>query len=155
MTLLPGTWDRRGAGTNGLPVGAAAGAGLIVPAAFATGAYFLVVVVYAKVIGRLRLSGRRYHVLHVTYVDGTGSLREILQSCTGLGFQILGFTTGVPEHGGSSVMDRVLNGATAPTSANLVEVELEIEGLGSRHVLLDALSGLPTIKAVSFDDENE
>ncbi|PYH02166.1 hypothetical protein CVV67_01615 [Arthrobacter stackebrandtii] len=104
---------------------------------------------------RVRLSGRRFHVLHVTYRHGAGSLREILQGCTGLGFQILGFTTGAPEHGGSGVMDRVLNAGTAQTSGNLVEVELEIEGRGSRHVLLDALSGRPAVQAASFGGENE
>ena len=136
-------------------VGAAAGAGLVLPAAFATGAYFLVVVAYAKVIERLRLSGRRFHVLHVTYEDGTGSLREILQSCTSLGFQILGFTTSAADHGTSGVLDRVLNDEAVAADPKHVEVELEIEGLGTRHALLDALSALPTIKAVSFDDENE
>ncbi len=136
-------------------VGSAAGAGLILPAAFATGAYFLVVVVYAKVIDRLRLSGRRYHVLQVTYVDGTGSLREILQSCTALGFQILGFTTRPLEHGNSGVLGKIINDEPGLPDPKLVEVELEIEGLGTRHGLLDALSALPTIKAISFDDENE
>ncbi|MGO2540807.1 MAG: MgtC/SapB family protein [Specibacter sp.] len=136
-------------------VGSAAGAGLILPAAFATGAYFLVVVVYAKVINRLRLSGRRYHVLQVSYVDGTGSLREILQACTSLGFQILGFTTRSLDHGSGGVLGRLANDEADAGDPNLVEVELEIEGLGSRHGLLEALSSLPTIKAISFDDENE
>ncbi|UIK88772.1 MgtC/SapB family protein [Arthrobacter polaris] len=136
-------------------VGSAAGAGLVLPAAFATGAYFLVVVVFTKVINRLRLSGRRYHSMQVTYLDGTGALREILQTCTGLGFQILGFSTRALEQGNSGVMDRVRNDEPVPVEPKYVEVELEVEGLGSRHDLLHALSVLTTIKAISFDDENE
>ncbi|MDJ0311809.1 MgtC/SapB family protein [Arthrobacter sp. H35-D1] len=136
-------------------VGSAAGAGLLLPAAFTTGAYFLVVVVYAKVIARLRVSGRRYHALQVTYVDGTGALREILQSCTNLGFQIQGFTTRPMEHLGSGVLGRALNEESVPNGPDLVEVELEIEGLAPRGTLLQELSALPAIKAISFDDENE
>lgn len=136
-------------------VGSAAGAGLVVPAAFATGAYFLVVVVYAKVIARLRVSGRRYHALQVTYVDGTGALREILQHCTSLGFQVQGFTTRPLEHSGSGILGRVLNEETDASGTDLIEVELEIEGLAPRGALLQELSALPGIKAISFDDENE
>lgn len=136
-------------------VGSAAGAGLVLPAAFATGAYFLVVVVYAKVIARLRVSGRRYHALQVTYEDGTGALREILQRCTSLGFQIQGFTTSPLEHRDSGLLGRGLKDHAEANGANLIEVELEIEGLAPRSTLLAELSALPTVKAISLDDENE
>ncbi|WP_207345421.1 MgtC/SapB family protein [Arthrobacter sp. E3] len=136
-------------------VGSAAGAGLVLPAAFVTGAYFLVVVVYARIIARLRMSGRRYHALQVTYEDGTGALREILQRCTSLGFQIQGFSTQPLDHSGNGVLGRGVNEESSPNGANLVEVELEIEGLAPRGTLLQELSALATIKAISFDDENE
>lgn len=135
-------------------VGAAAGAGLVLYAAFVTAAYFLIVLAYSKVLERGRLFGRRYHVLQVQYVDGTGALREILQTCTRQGFQILGFNTRpVPEGGGT--MGRLFNTESLPDSARLVEVELEIEGLGPKDGLLSELARLATIAAVTFDDEIE
>ncbi|NVM93503.1 MgtC/SapB family protein [Arthrobacter wenxiniae] len=135
-------------------VGAAAGAGLVLYAAFVTAAYFLIVLAYSKVLERGRLFGRRYHVLQVQYVDGTGALREILQTCTRQGFQILGFNTRpVPEGGGT--MGRLFNTESLPESARLVEVELEIEGLGPKDGLLSELARLATIAAVTFDDEIE
>lgn len=135
-------------------VGAAAGAGLVLYAAFVTAAYFLIVLAYSKVLERGRLFGRRYHVLQVQYVDGTGALREILQTCTQQGFQILGFNTRpVPEGGGT--MGRLFNTESLPESARLVEVELEIEGLGPKDGLLSELARLATIAAVTFDDEIE
>ncbi|WP_287932233.1 MgtC/SapB family protein [Arthrobacter sp.] len=135
-------------------VGAAAGAGLVLYAAFVTGAYFLIVLAYSKVLERGRLFGRRYHVLQVQYVDGTGALREILQACTQQGFQILGFNTRpAPEGGGA--LGRLFNAESLPESARLVEVELEIEGLGAKTGLLSELARMPTIAAVTFDDEIE
>jgi len=135
-------------------VGAAAGAGLVLYAAFVTAAYFLIVLAYSKVLERGRPFGRRYHVLQVQYVDGTGALREILQTCTRQGFQILGFNTRpVPEGGGT--MGRLFNTESLPESARLVEVELEIEGLGPKDGLLSELARLATIAAVTFDDEIE
>jgi putative Mg2+ transporter-C (MgtC) family protein len=135
-------------------VGAAAGAGLVLYAAFVTGAYFLIVLAYSKVLERGRLFGRRYHVLQVQYVDGTGALREILQACTQQGFQILGFNTRpAPEGGGA--LGRLFNAESLPESARLVEVELEIEGLGAKTSLLSELARMPTIAAVTFDDEIE
>lgn len=138
-------------------VGAAAGAGLVLQAAFTTAAYFLVVLVYAKIIARLRLFTRRNHVLRVSYVDGTGSLREVLLSCTRLGFQIQGFTTRrADEVGAPGVLERMLGDEPATDGAGgQVEVELEIEGMADIGVLLAELAKLPTITAVSFDDENE
>ncbi|WP_113716146.1 MgtC/SapB family protein [Arthrobacter dokdonensis] len=135
-------------------VGAAAGAGLVLYAAFVTGAYFLIVLAYSKVLERGRLFGRRYHVLQVQYVDGTGALREILQACTQQGFQILGFNTRpAPDDGGA--LGRLFNAESLSESARLVEVELEIEGLGAKTGLLSELARMPTIAAVTFDDEIE
>ncbi|MCQ9165147.1 MULTISPECIES: MgtC/SapB family protein [unclassified Arthrobacter] len=136
-------------------VGAAAGAGLVLYAAFTTAAYFLIVLAYSKVLERGRLFGRRYHVLQVQYVDGTGALREILQACTQQGFQILGFNTRSVPEGGESTVGRLLNTEALPESVRLVEVELEIEGLGEKGGLLSELARLPTIAAVTFDDEIE
>lgn len=135
-------------------VGAAAGAGLVLYAAFVTGAYFLIVLAYSKVLERGRLFGRRYHVLQVQYVDGTGALREILQACTQQGFQILGFNTR-PAPDGGGALGRLFNAESLPESARLVEVELEIEGLGAKTSLLSELARMPTIAAVTFDDEIE
>ncbi|RAN72796.1 magnesium transporter MgtC [Bacillus sp. SRB_336] len=135
-------------------VGAAAGAGLVLYAAFVTGAYFLIVLAYSKVLEHGRLFGRRYHVLQVQYVDGTGALREILQACTQQGFQILGFNTR-PAPDGGGALGRLFNAESLPESARLVEVELEIEGLGTKTGLLSELARMPTIAAVTFDDEIE
>lgn len=138
-------------------VGAAAGAGLVWLAVFATAAYFVVVIVYSKVIDRLRFFARRNHVLRATYIDGTGSLREILLTCTQLGFQIQGFTTRRADDAAQGgVLNRLLGDETAVDGAgNLVEVELEIEGMAAKDLLLGELAKMATITAVSFDDENE
>ena len=126
-------------------------------AVFATVAYFVVVIIYSKFIDGLRFFARRNHVLRVTYIDGTGSLRDVLLSCTRLGFQIQGFTTRrADEAAQGGVLNRLLGDESpADGSGSLVEVELEIEGPAAKDVLLGELAKMATITAVSFDDENE
>lgn len=78
-------------------VGTAAGAGLVVPAVFVTLAHFLVVFLYPFIVQRTRLGRLNEHTIQVRYLDGTGTLRRIMLSCTELGFAIQGFTTGHGE----------------------------------------------------------
>lgn len=94
-------------------------------------------------------------MLHVTYADGTGCQREVLQSCTALGFQILGSTTEAAEHGKGGVTARIRNDQAVAGDPKHVEVELESRSLREARTLKAALSALPGGNAVFFDDENE
>ncbi|MHB1593365.1 MAG: MgtC/SapB family protein [Streptosporangiaceae bacterium] len=68
-------------------VGAAAGAGLVVLAITATGAYLVVTLAFPQVIRRLSRK-RPGMSLRVSYPDGRGILRQVLQAVTDLGFTV-------------------------------------------------------------------
>ncbi len=138
-------------------VGTAAGAGLIIPAAFVTLAHFAVAYLYPWISRTTSLGSSRVHNVKVRYLDGTGTLRVILLGFTHQGFQIQGFTTqqgGGPEHGG--VVGRLLE---VPDPEALkdreVEVELEVEGLGSVPELVSHISELRNVRGVWVEDETE
>lgn len=77
-------------------IGAAAGAGLAVLAAVSTAAYF-VAILGLPPLGHAvtRWTGAR-PVLHVTYHDGRGILRQILAAVTASGFLVVGLETPEP-----------------------------------------------------------
>ncbi len=69
-------------------VGMAAGAGLPVLAAATTGGYLLIIYGLGPLVRRLPGSTHRSQELHLTYVDGRGLLRSILERCTSAGFVV-------------------------------------------------------------------
>lgn len=67
-------------------IGAAAGASLYLVAVATTGMYFLVVLGFAPLANKLPRTRFAFSVLRVTYEDGRGLLRTIVQICTAKGY---------------------------------------------------------------------
>lgn len=129
-------------------VGAAAGAGLPVLAAITTGLYF--VVMYA--LRPLQLLVHRWHPdvhgLRVTYVDGRGLLRQIIDVATSGGFAIEDLTTShtATVQVGSG---RGREETEEPSAGGrLVTVALVLSGRGGLPALNAALSELDGVVAV-------
>lgn len=137
-------------------VGSAAGAGLVVPAAFVTACHFLISYLYPVIVRKTRMGRSQQSTLRVRYVDGTGALRSILQTCTEYGVAVHGFATrgARSEHGG--LLGRLAEGldpATLPKTQ--VEVELDIEGGGPLPDLVARLSELTDVVSVHLEDSAE
>ncbi len=135
-------------------VGMSAGAGLVIPAVFVTLTYLVVVYGFPWIAARTSLGNSTVHDIKVRYLDGTGTLRQILLGFTLKGFQIQGFNqqTSSDEHGGvvGRLVDRVDSEAL---QSREVEVELEVEGLGSVSDLIRHISDLPNVLAVWVEDD--
>jgi putative Mg2+ transporter-C (MgtC) family protein len=130
-------------------IGAAAGAGLPVLSALATGIYFLVALIFPEVTRRLPRSSTAISVLRVRYPDGRGILRELLQVATSQGFAIDELSTNA-QHG-----------TTAPDGfrelspdGRTVEVTMQVHGRAPVNDLAAALSELENVDAVVADDAN-
>jgi len=135
-------------------VGTAAGAGLVLPAVFVTAAHFVIVYVYPVVTGKLRFGFPSQWLLRVSYVDGVGALRDVLHTCTEQGFRVQGFATMRGSGESKGVMDRLMQGSETAV-ADLVEIELEIEGTMAASDIVARLSQLSTVTEVSVVDEAE
>ncbi|GAB2943614.1 MgtC/SapB family protein [Nonomuraea fastidiosa] len=81
-------------------VGMAAGAGLWLPAIAVTVGHFLVVFAFPPLTGRLPRSKYAQTPLRLTYLDGRGVLRRVLQTCTDKGFVIAELTVDRERGGG-------------------------------------------------------
>jgi putative Mg2+ transporter-C (MgtC) family protein len=123
-------------------VGSAAGAGLPVLAALATGIYLLVALAFPLATRRLPRSATAISVLRVRYPDGQGILRSVLGQATGLGFAI------------DDVATQVLRDENASTARPMVEVTLHVHGRASVNDLAAALSDLDQVDAVVASDVN-
>ena len=132
-------------------IGSAAGGGLPVLAAVATAGYFLV-------IYGLRPLGAWVHrlqpdtvALRVTYLDGRGLLRDVLNAATGHGFVIadvatLQVGTSGTDRGREDQRDRDVQ--TTETAQAAVEVTLVLSGRGDLPRLTNALSEIDGVLAV-------
>jgi putative Mg2+ transporter-C (MgtC) family protein len=69
-------------------VGMACGAGLPLLALAVTGMYFIVMLALSPLAHRLPTSRTAPSNIRVTYEDGRGVLRRVLQACTAQGFQV-------------------------------------------------------------------
>lgn len=69
-------------------VGAASAAGLPVLAVLATGSYFLVAYGIRPLLHRVTRAGGEWTEYRITYADGQGLLRTLVNECTGSGFAI-------------------------------------------------------------------
>ncbi len=123
-------------------VGAAAGAGLVVLAAVTAGGYFLLM--YGiRPLGRL--AGRfRPHVfgIRITYEDGRGLLREIIDAVTGVGLSV--------EELRSRRRDEDEDGGPA-----LVDVTLVLAGAVDLAGLTSRLDEMPGVRGVTTGDALE
>lgn len=135
-------------------VGTASGAGLVIPAVFVTAAHYLVAYAYPWLVRATSLGNRTEHALQASYIDGTGALRSILQTCTKQGFQIQGFTT-QRDSGAGGAMSRLMKVSERQVRADEVGVELEIEGTGDLNELVHHLSELENVTGVTVEDQAE
>lgn len=121
-------------------VGAAAGAGLLVPACTVTATYLVVAYVFPLVAKQLPHSPTKAVLLRISYLDGRGLLRDILRECTGAGFHVAGL--------------RMSGALPAEALPRQVGVLLELSGNGAPDELVPRLSGQEGITEVTLlEDE--
>ena len=120
-------------------IGAAAGAGLPLLAAAATAAYLTVALAVHALSRRLPRSGTAVSLLRVRYLDGHGTLRQVLQVTTACGF---------------AVDELAAASSGADDGQRTVEVMLHVLGSGSVNDLATRLSELPGVRAVTAEDAN-
>ena len=121
-------------------VGMAAGAGMISLAVFLTALHLAALVVFAPIIRRI--PGRdNAKVLRITYEDGRGTLREILETAADRGHSALVLANRTTQRDGTPV----------------VEIDLRFSGRRSAPDLLPTMLELPGVRAASsrIDDSLE
>ncbi|MGT2463629.1 MgtC/SapB family protein [Sinomonas atrocyanea] len=134
-------------------IGSSAGAGLLVPAAATTVAYFVVVLGYPLVLQRTALTAGLEHLVRVRYEDRTGALRRILTACTQLSLAVHGFevrpvagTKGTPLH-------RLASGEEPEEGGPpVVEVELELVGAVAPSRIVQTLAAVEGVYSVATDE---
>ncbi|MFI9270861.1 MgtC/SapB family protein [Kitasatospora sp. NPDC052896] len=137
-------------------VGAAAAAGLPLLACLATAAYFLVGYGLRPLTHLLPQLRSRPAAYRITYLEGSGLLRELLKEVTQGGFVVEKLSTvaaqdsGVPWARGEEPA-----GARRPAVDHTVEVSLAIQGRGDLDGLTARLAGLPGVLACSRTDQGD
>jgi putative Mg2+ transporter-C (MgtC) family protein len=122
-------------------IGSAAGAGLLLLAAIATGAYLLIALVlplFSRFVAQL--SGNARPLVRVNYLDGRGLLRDVLGLITDSGFQVADVAT-----------TRQRGEGPEPS----VEVVVHLDGRGNLRTVITGLSELDGVLAVATDEESE
>lgn len=136
-------------------VGAAAGAGLVVLAVFATGAYFFAILALSPVA---RVAVRHVRtprpVLTVSYLDGRGLLRQVLSVVTEAGFLIADLVTTRQSTAAAAGSQSDGANESLPEMPSVV-VRMRLEGHGDLHAVLTALSELEGVLAVGTEQEEE
>jgi putative Mg2+ transporter-C (MgtC) family protein len=127
-------------------VGAACGAGLPLLAVAASCGYLITALAFPLLARRLPRSGTAISLLRVSYPDGRGVLRKVLQVATARGFAVddLAVDSGEGRNGREPGAD----------GQRMVEVVLHVHGRGSPNDLAAELSELAGVRAVTSDDAN-
>lgn len=120
-------------------VGMAAGAGLWLLAILATLAHYLVVFGLTPLAARLPRSRFAPSRLRLVYLDGRGTLRDILTACTGRGF---------------TIAETAIDQQDTDRDPRTVVLRLTVEGRDQVADLTAALADLDGVVAVSSDDGN-
>jgi putative Mg2+ transporter-C (MgtC) family protein len=130
-------------------IGSAAGAGLPVLAALATGIYFIVALAFPLAVRRLPRSATAISALQVRYPDGRGILRDVLAEATRRGFAI------------DDIATQALGPAQPPANRPgpaadhpVVQVTLHLHGRQPVTDLAAALSEISDVSAVLATDAN-
>jgi putative Mg2+ transporter-C (MgtC) family protein len=129
-------------------VGSAAGAGLAVLAAVATGIYFLITLLF-PILRRWLPVGSGSSALRVSYPDGRGILRQVLNEVTQRGFIIDDLST---EPSGDGAGRRLVVGGADTEHPREVTVSLHVHGRRPVSELIAALSDLDYVDAVVASD---
>jgi putative Mg2+ transporter-C (MgtC) family protein len=137
-------------------VGAACGAGLTMLGAAATVGYFFIAFGLRPVTHRLSGSSSTTSLVRVRYVDGRGTLREVLGKTCDVGF-VIGevLTRAVAKNGDSGNGSQPLIEPPATAPPQEVEVSLQLRGKGSiadLATLLSGVEGVVSINAGTADD---
>ncbi len=131
-------------------IGAAAGGGLPILAAFSAAIYFVIVLGFPLLVQRLPVSATAISVIRVRYLDGRGLLRDVLRRATERGFVVSEVATeSVGRDWGSVPID-----GRDGHDGQLVEVTLQVHGRGSINELAAELSEFAGVNAVIADDVN-
>jgi len=134
-------------------IGTAAGAGLPVLAALATGMYLLVVLAFPPLVRHLPQSASAISVIGVRYLDGRGVLRDVLRIATARGFAVAEIATAaVPGGMRRPRLHRDGGLPELPSPPSMVEVTIKVHGKGSVNELAAALSEVDGVDAVLADD---
>ncbi len=121
-------------------IGLAAGAGgeAATLAIAATVMHLIVAFIFTPVLRRMPVSRFVVTTLEVSYEDGRGILRDILETTTDLGYVITNLDVGRKEG-----------------DDDVIPVWLDAEGKGNRHELVEALQQLDGVAKVRVTDEVE
>ena len=148
-------------------IGSAAGAGLPILAAVSAGIYFFVTLAFPLARRRLPSAGTRTMALRVSYPDGRGILRRVLNEATGRGFTIEDLATEPDSKSStSSLRGRPGDGSGDGPAAirregdppRMVTVTMHVHGKQPVGELASALSELDYVDAVvarDIDDVDE
>ncbi|MEV7603620.1 MgtC/SapB family protein [Kitasatospora sp. NPDC089797] len=137
-------------------IGSAAAAGLPLLATAATGAYFFVGSVLRPLTHRLPQLRARPATCRITYLQGSGLLRELIARITEQGFSIIELST-VPV-GGPDVPGppSAAPPAAAPDDAGrITAVSVTVQGRNDPAVLAERLSRVPGVLACSVSRPDE
>ena len=136
-------------------VGMAAGAGLPVLACLTTLGFFGILFVLSPVAHRISGATHGPLRLQITYLDGRGLLRQILELCTRTGWAVGDLTTrrSADEPAGLEVgrndgRDGLGSGSAGPASSS-VTVFIGLRGRGAPTPLMAELADLPGVVRVS------
>lgn len=130
-------------------VGCACAAGLPLLAAFVTGAHFLVVYGYPPLIRLITRSRPLTSVVRVSYRDGEGALRAILELATQSGYVVEQAGTRRRQPGEE---DRDDEGEALPSPYRVIDLRMRLLGPSAIHELLASLSEQPGVLAVDTGD---
>jgi putative Mg2+ transporter-C (MgtC) family protein len=120
-------------------VGMAAGAGLWLLAILATLGHYLVVFGLTPIAARLPRSRFAPSRLCLVYMDGRGTLGEVLTACTGRGF---------------TIAETAIDQQDTDHDPRTVILRITVEGRGQVAELTAALAELDGVVGVSSDDGN-
>jgi putative Mg2+ transporter-C (MgtC) family protein len=135
-------------------VGAAAGAGLWLPAVLATGGHFLAVFGLGWVSRLLPRSLTAASSLDLVYVAGVGTLSRALETASRRGFTVAGVTVDPPER--PAGWEPLFVGEQAGDSAgpDVRHVRFDVSGTGRLVDLVAEIESLDGVLQVRADDAN-
>lgn len=144
-------------------VGAAAAGGLPILAVAGTVAYFVAILVLPACSRFVaRWAGADRPALQVTYLDGRGLLREVLEAITHAGFSVAEISTTHQSHAAEpvrvdAVADTTASRATppAPPPDRTVAIQVLLDGRGNLNALTTVLNEIPGVLGVHVGGESE